>query len=110
MPVPDRGQDIGPEPSWNGIGGIKPPAIGAAIEPMGHDARNVIGAGGFSMIEGDKLMMALERCIVGLFAQSLVRRRDQAKPRGFRGTRPSGECALKQRLLTADMIEHAVEH
>src|SRR6266496_6612153 len=24
--------------------------------------------------------------------------------------RPGGECALKQRMLTADMIEHAVEH
>src|SRR6266567_7951821 len=24
--------------------------------------------------------------------------------------RPGGECALKQRMLTADMIEHTVEH
>ena len=60
---------MGPERSGDGISGIKPPTIGAAIEPMGHYARDVIGDGGLIVIESDKLAMAFERCISRLFAQ-----------------------------------------
>src|SRR5882757_10309890 len=99
MPGSDRRQDMGPEPPWNGISGIEPPTVGTTIEPMGHYARDIIGDGRFSMIERDKLTMALERRIVGFFAQNLVRRRDQAKPRGFRGMRTVCNRALEPRMF-----------
>ena len=75
---------MSPESPWNGIGRIEPPAVGTALEPMGHHMRDIIRDGGLVMIESDKLTVAFERRIIGLFAQSSVRRPGQAKPGGFR--------------------------
>src|SRR5258706_8611876 len=59
-------QHLRPKPPWNGIGGVEPPAVSAAFEPMAHDASHILRNGGFVVIESHQLTMALEGCIVPL--------------------------------------------
>ena len=55
-----RGRTGRPERRRDGVGGIEPPAVGAAVQPGGHDLDDVVGDGGLVVVQRDQRTVALE--------------------------------------------------
>ena len=69
---------------------------------MGHDPDDVVEHLGLIVVEGDELVMALERLVVPAVGIA------PEPPGGGRAGAP-GQRGLERRERTADMIEHAVQ-
>ncbi len=102
MRFPHPGQDLGPEAGRHRVRGIKPPSRRTPVQPVDHDLGHVVDHLGLFVIEGDKLVMALEGLVVATH-------RIAPEPPGRGPACTVGERGLKRRERTADVVEHPVQ-
>ena len=99
MRLADPGQHLRPERFRHRVGGVEPPAVGAAAQPVVHHVDGVVDDGRAAVVEGDELAVALE----GVEAAGAA-----AEPADRLGVVVVDSAAVAAEI-GSDMVEHAVE-
>jgi len=99
-------QHPGPEGGVHGVRGVEAPTVRAAVQPMGHDARDVVGGGVGLVAQACERPVALEDARPGAAGRVPV----DVDELGGVAVRAVAERLADERVVVADVGEHAVEH
>ena len=101
----DAPEDLGPERRCHGIGGVEPPAVDPACQPMAHDVGDVADRLFVGVLEADQIRVALEEPRIRPALGVEIDVEEPARP----GIGAFAQSRGEQGMSGSDVREHAVE-